>query len=192
MGTPLALAGLIALAGCNSSPLTVGGDAGAAVDGAIDLRLSSGADLAGFCGDPNSARIEVNGMLAASPAVSATVDALNCCDAAELMVVSMQIPEPIVLAWRHSVGQPPNLPATLDAGNLPQGWSVTLYSRCSPTQPGCTPDDQYTTGIQGSLTVAGNGAAYQTSACLTAVESSASPHPVLHSLRLWIPTTATQ
>ncbi len=187
----------LALAGCNATGLTSNNDGATANDGAAtgdggaDLRASN-PDLAGFCGNPSSPRIEVNGMLAASPAVTATLNALNCCDSAQLEVISMQIPQPIALVWRHNVGQPPNTPTTIDLANVPSSWTVTVYSGCSPTQPGCTPTDTYTTDLAGSLTVSGNGASYQMSTCMTATESAANPHPVLHSLRLWVPTITTQ
>lgn len=198
----LVLAALCTL-GCNQSALTVGdggsggdasggGDAALTDSGAIDLRSFGGADLGGFCGDPNSPRIEVNGMLAASPATTASALFLNCCDAAELQYISMQIPEPIVFGWRHNAAAPPDLPVTLDLANLPSSWSVVVYSRCSPTQPGCTPDDTYNSGLAGTLTVSRNGGGYQMSVCAEVSEPAGSPHPVVHTLRLWSPTITAQ
>ncbi len=181
-----ALVSLLALAGCNEGALMLGGDGGA------DLATTSSPDLAGFCGDPSSPRAEVNGMLANSPAPLAKALFLNCCDAAEVSLVSMQLKEPLVLTWRHQVGSMPNLPATLDLAHLPAGWTVTLYSGCSPSQPGCTPTDSYDSGLTGTLTVSGGGASYQMSACLSASETPANKHPVLHAVRVWIPTQTAQ
>src|SRR5438067_13934912 len=130
----LVLAGVVALCGCNNSALSsggdaaMGGDATLVTDGAVDLVTPAPFDLGGFCGDPSSPRIEFNAALANSPAVSASFDALNCCDAAELSVVSMQIPEPVFVTWRHFVGQPPDPPTTLDLANLPAGWQVAIYT----------------------------------------------------------------
>jgi hypothetical protein len=183
------------LAGCNQAALGTGSDGGVdlrAVDLAAADLTGRPVDLAGFCGDPSSPRVDFNSFVANSPSVMARLDALNCCDAAELDVISMQIPQSLVLWWRHQVGQGPNPPLTLDLANLPAGWSVTLQTGCGPLDPGCQPTDRYDSGLEGSLTIAGNGAAYQMSACVSAAEPAATPHPVLHSARLWAPTITTQ
>jgi hypothetical protein len=150
--------------------------------------MASGLDLSGFCGDPASPRIELNGMLAASPAVIGHALALNCCDAAELVVDSMQISTRIAVLWRHQVGQGPNPPITLDLANLPAGWGVSIMSGCDPTLPNCQPTDIMNSGITGTLTIDGTFAAYQMSACLQAADSAADPHPVIHSIQFWTPT----
>jgi hypothetical protein len=230
-GRPLSWLALLALPACNTSPL-VTGNASDLLSSSTDMATSDDAqpshddlaaadlggspfDLGGFCGDPNSARAELNGVLAASPAVSATLVALNCCDAATMefismqlptpivlmcsMValnccdaatmefISMQLPTPIVLMWRHQVGQGPNPPLTIDLANPPSGWSVSVFSGCDPTQPNCQPSDSYSLGLTGSLTVSFTGASFQMSTCLSAAEDNAHPHPVIHSLLLWSP-----
>jgi hypothetical protein len=176
------LVALAALSACNRAALAPAGD--------------GGADLAspgpGFCGDSNSARAEVNGMLAVSPSVTAQLAALNCCDAAELSFVSAQLNEPLVVFWRHQVGAMPTAPATLDLANLPAGWGVSLASGCTSLQTGCMPTDRFDSGLTGSLTInrtAGGG--YQMSVCLGAMEAAAAPHPLLHTVRLWSPQVST-
>jgi hypothetical protein len=181
----LVLAAFCAL-GCNHSALII-------YDGGTsDLR--SPGDPTGFCGDPNSPRIEVNGMLAATPATIARALILDCCDAAELEYVSMQIPEAIVFGWRRYAGAAPDLPVTLDLAKLPSGWDTVVYSRCSPTQPpGCTPDDTYTsTELTGWLTVARQGGSFQMSVCAQISPAVGSTHPVVHTLRFWSPTVTAQ
>ena len=161
------------------------------MDMAASRDMAASADMGAFCGNPNSARVLLNGMLAASPSVVAMPLILNCCDGATMQVISMQVATPLTLLWRHQVGQGPNPPVTLDLANLPLGWSVTLYSGCNPTQPNCQPSDQYSSGLTGTLTVAGNGGSYQMSTCLEAIEDPGNPHPVIHSLRFWSPTVST-
>jgi hypothetical protein len=178
----LVIAAFCAL-GCNQSALTIS-------DGGASDLLSS--DPTGFCGDPNSPRIEVNGMLAATPATTARAVILDCCEAAELQYMSMQIPEAIVFGWRHYAGAMPGLPVTLDLAKLPSGWDTVVYSRCSPTQPGCTPDDMFTSSLTGWLTVVRQGASYQMSVCAQVSPAIGSTHPVVHTLRLWSPTVILQ
>ena len=118
------MAGLLLLGGCNQTALP---------PTEPDLGIGN------FCS--GSARVQMNGMTAESPAVNGRLEFLDCCDAAEFQVVSMQISQPLFFAWRHQVGTQPNLPATLDLLALPKGWGATLYTGCSPTAPGCTPTD---------------------------------------------------
>jgi hypothetical protein len=161
---------LLLLVGCNQ---------GALAPTAPDLSIGN------FCS--GGARVELNGMEADSPAVSGRLMFLDCCDAAEFDVVSMQIAQPIFFAWRHMVGAMPTPPTTLDLTNLPTGWGATLYSGCSPAAPGCTPTDILTNGFSGTLTVgdAIPSGGYTMSVCLNA---STSAHPVLRSVRLWSQT----
>ncbi len=155
-----------------------------------DLRLAT-ADLGGFCGNPNSPQIELNGKLAASPAVSAHPLYLNCCEAAAFDVISAQLPTPIMVRWQRFVGPPPQWPVTVDLAKLPPGWIVSLTSGCLSSQRNCQPTDLYNEGFTGTLTIAQlNFGSYQMSTCLSVNESS--PHPVIHSLHFWSPTISTQ
>ena len=153
---------------------------------------ASSPDMASFCGDPNSGRIELNGMLAASPVVNAYSLPLNCCDAAEVDLQSAQIATPIVVMCRHQVGQGPNPPVTLDLANLPPGWSVTVMSGCLAMQPACVPTDVLSTGLTGTLTISGNPLAYQMSLCLDGMEDPVHPQPVIHSIKLWTGVVTTK
>jgi hypothetical protein len=138
--------------------------------------LAGATDLGGFCSG-SSARAEVNGMLAASPAPNANLLFLSCCEAAEISLVSMQLREPLLVTWRHFVNQPPNLPATLDLANLPQGWAVSLSTGCTTSTTGCTPTKRYESGLAGSLTVSGDLNGYQMSVCLS-----------VDRIRVWVPS----
>src|SRR5262245_12617116 len=101
------LVAALSLAACNRDSIPggsddlagVGGDLGGVVD------FAARADLAGFCGDPGSPRIELNGMRADSPAVAASWLPLSCCDAVSVEWDSMQVATSITLVWRHQVGQ---------------------------------------------------------------------------------------
>src|SRR5438067_601086 len=97
----LLVATMLALSACNQSGVPGGdrdlrgGEPDLAIGAGdlpaiIDLSTANG-DLGGFCGDPNSARIRLNNMLANSPAVIANALILNCCDSAALEWDSMQI-----------------------------------------------------------------------------------------------------
>lgn len=141
-------------------------------------------DASDFCGNPNSPRLMVNSRLSTSPAVMVTPQFLDCCEAESIQFVSMQLSNTLSLQWRVQVGSQPSVPATVDLAKLPQGWGVNLTSDCN--QIGQCSDTLFD-GMTGSLTVSGDfSAGFKTSACITANESS--PHPVLHSVRLWLPT----
>ena len=159
---------------------------------ALSPNSDGGSDLASaFC--TGQARVELNGMRADSPSVTAQPLYLNCCEAAELSIVSMQIAEPLVFSWRSFVGTMPSPPTTLDLAALPQGWSVSLSSGCTSLQSGCQPTDTLTEGFSGTLTIDGSlftPGGYTMSVCLTVAEPASEPHPVLHSARLWSPTIA--
>jgi hypothetical protein len=133
-------------------------------------------DLGGFCGNPNTARAEVNGMLATAPLPNANLLFLNCCEAAEISLLSMQLKEPLLITWRHFVNQPPNLPATLDLAKLPQSWNVSLSTGCTTSTAGCVPSKTYNTGLTGTLTVSGDFNGYQMSVCLS-----------VDKIRVWVP-----
>ena len=197
----LSSCGVNALPGGGSDQAVGGGDFRspvsfdmAAPDLAVVADLASPVatpDLAGFCGNPKSGRIELNGMLAASPSVGARQLVLNCCEAAAIEVISMQIATPITVVWRHQ-GGPLQNPITLDLANLPVNWSVLVFSGCSPANPPCQPTDQYDSDLRGTLSIVPLPGGYQMSACLTVAEPGGKPHPVIHSLRLWTPPVNTR
>jgi hypothetical protein len=166
---------LLLLVACNQVPLSPNNLDG----GALDLRTTSE-----FCSGP--ARVELNGMRADSPAASARLLFLNCCNAAEFSVVSMQIAEPLVFMWRKQVGGPDDFPATIDLASPPSGWGFSLASGCTSLMTGCQPSDTLMEDLTGTLTVAGDFNGYEMSLCLTATPLLS--HPVLKSVRLWIPT----
>lgn len=149
-------------------------------------------DAGGFCADPNSARIALNGVVAESPAPSASLILLNCCDSALLRVTTARFTDSIAVVWRHQIGQGPDLPVTLDLANLPDGWSVWLVDGCEPTMSSCTPVDRYDSGLTGTLHIerAADGQV-RMSACLDVSEPASMPHPVVHSLQLWVPSVTT-
>jgi hypothetical protein len=167
---------LLLLVACNQGALSPhNGDGG----GAVDLRAANE-----FCS--GSARAELNGMRAESPFVSGKIAYLNCCAAAEFQVVSMQLAEPLVFMWRWQVGNPNPFPATIDLSQPSLDWGFILASGCNSLQTGCQPNDRVTEDFTGTLTVDGDFDGYQMSLCLEA--RPLTPHPVIQSARLWIPT----
>lgn len=171
-------------------------DAAPTIDALSVADASEGGDMGDFCGNQNSAQVEVNGIVAASPAVSATPLYLNCCDGAAIEAMSQQLPAtmtPVVLEWQHTLsGSGTNLPVTLDLAHLPEGWLVTVSTGCGPMETGCSLSDTFTMGLTGTLTISTDAAGnYTMSTCMTATESADSPHTVVHSLKLWAPTVTT-
>jgi hypothetical protein len=140
---------------------------------------------------PAHTRMVANGS-ASHPSVTGRALPLDCCDAAEFVVVTQSVPitlVPIVVMWRAPVGAPTALPATVDLANLPEGWVVRVDVGCDPAQGGCNPaPDSYTSGFTGTLEVARASAGYEMSLCLSLVEPAGSPHPLLHSLELHAPS----
>ena len=163
-------------------------DGGCPQDAPIDVD----ANLPAFCtgGFP---RMIANGN-ESNPAVNGTVLPLNCCDAAEFVVVTETVPVslvPIVVMWRAQVGQA-TLPATIDLANPPAGWGVQVDVGCDPMQGSCNPaPDSYTTGLTGTLQVTRTSAGgYEMDLCLAVAEPGGTPHPLLHSLQLYAPHIA--
>jgi len=178
--------GLLVSLGCNGAPLSMNSvaDLGSADQGSADLARGP------FCSDVRSPRAEVNGMLAVSPSVSAHADILNCCNAASIEVISMQLTETLALRWRQAVGptKGPN-PITLDLAQLPAGWNVSLEANCDATGV-CA--DRYTSGLTGTLTVdQPPGGVVTMSACVDVAEPNNAPHPLLHVVHLWVPSVTT-
>ncbi len=165
-------------------------DGGDAVDAARDVSTTDSASA--FCADPNSARIALNGVVAASPAASATELYLNCCESAVIRVVTARFTDAISVMWRHQVGSLPTFPVTLDLANLPAGWSVSVLDGCDPTMSSCMPGDRYDSGLTGTLYVERTAAGQlRMSTCLDASEPASMPHPLIHSLQLWVPPITT-
>ncbi|HEY3352156.1 MAG TPA: hypothetical protein VGQ83_02825 [Polyangia bacterium] len=173
----LALVACGGRAGIGSGPADGGspGDAGA------------DAPLADFCtGSFN--HMVVNG-IDSNPSVSGRPFPMDCCEAAELVVVTQTFAQIIIVSWRAQVGMPTALPATIDLANPPEGWGVQVLVGCDPAQGSCYPlPDSYTTGLTGTLQVARTGAGgYDMSLCLSVAEPAGSPHPLVHSLELYAP-----
>jgi len=146
--------------------------------------------LAAFC-TGTSAHMIANG-IDSHPAVTGTWLPLNCCDAAEFVVVTATVPVslvPIVVMWRAQVGSPTEVPATIDLANPPQGWGVQVDVGCDPAQGSCNPaPDSYATGFTGTLQVSRTSSGtYDMSLCLSVAEPAGTPHPILHSLQLYAP-----
>jgi hypothetical protein len=182
-----------ALSACASSATPAGDGATdvahAAIDTMAPIDASPGVDAGGFCADPNSARLALNGVVAESPAASASEVFLNCCEAGVIRVVTARFTDAIAVSWRHQLGaSTTNIPVTLDLANLPPEWSVTLTDGCDPTMSSCTPTDQYASGMTGTLHIERTPSGQlRMSVCLDASEPASMPHPVVHSLQLWVP-----
>jgi hypothetical protein len=200
---------VIALAACGGGVASSGSDsidgdsasdASTSVDGAAtpDAHADSGSGfdaapdgLAEFCSGAQP-RMIANGM-ESTPAVSGKPIILNCCDSAELVVMTQTFQSTIAFVWRVQAGSPGALPATIDLANPPAGWSLQLVVGCDPATASCNPPpDSYTTAFTGTLSVAraANGG-YTMSLCLAVSEPAGSPHSILHSLELYAPNVAT-
>jgi hypothetical protein len=161
------------------------------LDGGTCGLTDAGADgsLPAFC-TGQFPRMLANGN-ESNPGVSGTVLPLNCCDAAEFVVVTQTVPMelvPIVVSWRAQVGPGTGLPATIDLANPPQGWAVTVDVGCDPNQSHCVPPDSYDSGFTGTLQVSRTSAGgYDMTLCLAVAESAGEPHPLLHALELYAP-----
>ncbi|MEI8257145.1 MAG: hypothetical protein WCJ30_15840 [Deltaproteobacteria bacterium] len=182
---------LCLLTGCAQTISPAWQDGGDAVDGARDAVTADTVhpgDASAFCADPNSARMALNGVVAESPSPSASELFLNCCDSGAIRLITARFIDVISVVWRHQLGQGSGLPVTLDLANLPAGWSVSVLDGCDPTMATCTPVDRYDSGLTGTLRIERTAAGQlRMSTCLDASEPASMPHPVIHSLQLWVP-----
>jgi hypothetical protein len=161
---------LVLVCGCNQSALSPSGDAG------------------NFCGDPNSARVELNGQVATSPSVSGMPLILDCCEGGIVTFISQQLSHEVQLQWRVQAGPQPGLPATVDLAKLPQAWGVTINADCDATGKCGDSLNSLADSFSGMLTVEGDfQSGFSTSACLTA--TAATPHSILNAVKIWLPKT---
>jgi hypothetical protein len=142
------------------------------------------AALSDFCSGPTSHMV-VNG-IESYPAVSGNAIPYDCCEGGEFQAIAETFVWPIWVTWRNTDFV---LPATLDLANLPNAWGVQVFVGCDPMNYLCTtpPVDSYTSGLTGTLQVSGKISGYDMSLCLSVAESSDSPHPLVHSLALYVP-----
>jgi hypothetical protein len=119
-------------------------------------------------------------------AVSGRVIPLDCCAAGEFQVITETFASTIVVNWRSMSFA---FPVTLDLANLPTAWSVQVFVGCDPMNYLCTtpPLDSYTSGLTGTLQVSDATSGYDMSLCLSLAESPSSPHPLVHTLQLYVP-----
>jgi hypothetical protein len=192
---PLAACGSRGVPGADSRGPAPQGDARADAatrrDGRADRPRSDGL-LPAFCSG-SFAHLIANGIDSTSASVTGTALPLNCCEAAELVVITQTVPAemvPIVVWWRAQVGSSTSLPATIDLASPPPGWMIQVEVGCDFAHGGCAPaPDSYTTGLEGTLQIArsSGGGGYTMSICLSVTEPAGSPHPILHSLQLYAP-----
>jgi len=142
------------------------------------------AGLSAFCSGPTSHMV-VNG-IESYPAVSGRAIPFNCCEGGEFQVTTETFVWPIAVTWRNTDFV---LPATLDLANLPNAWGVQVFVGCDPMNYLCTtpPADSYSSGLTGTLQVSDSLSGYDMSLCLSVAESPGSPHPLVHSLDLYVP-----
>lgn len=163
------------------------GSSEAAPDLAGDAMFSSIDSVgASFCTGDLSHMV-VNG-IESHPAVTARTIALDCCDAGELALNTATFVYPIVVAWRAQVGATSQFPATVDLASLPTGWSIQVIAGCQSSMSSCNPPpDRYTAGLEGVLQVSRASPGYNAGLCLHVQEPTASPHPIVHTLDLYVP-----
>jgi hypothetical protein len=139
--------------------------------------------LSAFCSGEFS-RMVVNG-IESYPAVSGGVIGYNCCEGGKLQALTETILWSITVQWQNATFV---LPATLDLANLSPGWRVDVLVGCPPLPALClSPPDSYFSGLTGTLQVSGTIGGYDMSLCLSLAESPDSPHPLVHSLDLYVP-----
>jgi hypothetical protein len=164
----------------------VGAPDGASPDAAGDaIFLSIDGPLAAFCtGD--YPRMVVNG-IESNPVARGRVLPLSCCAAGEIQVNTATFLHTIVVAWRAEAGPTSTVPATIDLANPPTGWSVRVVVGCESSMSSCNPQpDGYTTGLEGVLQVSRSGSGWDMSLCLHVQEPADSPHPIVHTLDLYV------
>jgi hypothetical protein len=118
------------------------------------------------------------------PAVSGRALPLSCCLGGEFQAITETFAWPIAVTWRNTDFV---LPATLDLANLPRTWGVQVFVGCPMAAPCSSPPDSYTSGLTGTLQVSGSISSYDMSLCLSLAESPSSPHPLVHTLKLYAP-----
>jgi hypothetical protein len=169
---------------------------------AMDLAWDVPSDLApppsdggleDFCSG-NTPRMVVNGITTV-PTVVGQVQGLDCCDSGRFVATTGDFLQPVGVEWRVKAGPTAKLPATVDLGHLPDGWSVTVLAGCNLTSPGCFgPLDYFTTGFAGSLavTLLDGSLDYDMSLCMQFQEPPEKPGDLLHSLILYAPHVSTR
>jgi len=126
----------------------------------------------------------VNG-IESYPAVSGRMIPYDCCEGGEIRAITETFLWSITVTWRNTDFV---LPATLDLANLPKTWGVQVLVGCPSTPAPCiSPPDSYTSGLSGTLQVSGGIGSYDMSLCLSLAESPSSPHPLVHTLDLYMP-----
>jgi len=139
--------------------------------------------LGAFCSGATSHMV-VNG-IESYPAVSAAMIPYDCCEGGEMQAMTETFLWPIRVTWRNTDFV---LPATVDLANLPKTWGVQVLVGCPSLPASCTsPPDSYASGLSGTLQVSGTIGNYDMSLCLSLADSASSPHPLVHSLELYVP-----
>jgi hypothetical protein len=156
----------------------------ASSDASNEVRsLAPDAGASTFCsGELN--HMVVNG-IESYPAVSAAMIPYDCCEGGEMQAMTETFLWPIRVTWRNTDFV---LPATVDLANLPKTWGVQVLVGCPSLPASCvSPPDSYASGLSGTLQVSGGIGNYDMSLCLSLADSASSPHPLVHSLELYVP-----
>jgi hypothetical protein len=144
--------------------------------------------LASFCSG-NEPKMILNGEVS-TPTVTARKLAMSCCDGVQLAATAPAFGHTVFFGWQVTAGPASTYPAAVDLANPEKDWSARVYLGCDASTTSCSPPpDSYTSGLEGSLQVQllNETYAFDTSLCLRVVEPTGSPHPLLHSLELYVP-----
>jgi hypothetical protein len=142
--------------------------------------------LASFC-TGGASRMVLNGEQS-SPAVTARVIPLDCCQGAEFQITAPTFYQPITIWWQaQSMTY-----KTIDLASLPAGWQVSVATGCESTMSCETPRDAYASGLLGSLAIMpGKRGTYDMSICVHLEEHPDAPHADIHTLDFYAPHITT-
>jgi hypothetical protein len=139
-------------------------------------------DAGVFCSGDTSHMV-VNG-IESYPLVSGGLIPLDCCEGGVFHITTDTFASLISVTWRTTK----QVPATVDLANLPTGWGVRVEIGCDPMSAVCiSAPDSYTSGLTGTLQVSNVTTGWDMSLCLSLAESPSSPHPLVHTLELYVP-----
>lgn len=182
----LAAVAAVACGGSVQTTSDAGADAGADATPLVDatpVTDASGDPLAAFC-QGTAPKMEENGKVNPVLSVKGKSIVMNCCNSAAVSIATGQHAALFNLVWRE-YGAGPS-PIVLGVKET----TAELALGCDPSTTTCTNGnsvDRYTEGFTGTITYEYAPTGGKTSYCVEVKEPPNAPHPVVHSLRMWLP-----